>query len=116
MFLLICFVGQNTIVATVQVWYLLHVSVESEWDENKAKLNVKKHGGLSFAEAAEVFDDPFAFEIFDERNSDLYESRYLVVGRIKRQVVVTLVYTPRGKMRRIISARYANKKERGEYY
>lgn len=89
---------------------------EFEWDDEKAKSNAKKHGGLSFDEAEEVFDDPFAFEVFDEKNSGLYESRYLVVGRIKRQVIVTLVYTPRNGKRRIISARYANKRERGEYY
>ena len=32
----------------------------TEWNENKASSNIKKHEGLSFEEAAEVFDDPFA--------------------------------------------------------
>mgnify|MGYP000028246451 FL=1 len=32
--------------------------IEFEWNENKAKSNVRKHG-IAFEEAAEVFFDPF---------------------------------------------------------
>lgn len=32
--------------------------VEFEWDEDKAKSNIQKHG-ITFEEAAEVFFDPF---------------------------------------------------------
>ncbi len=31
--------------------------VEFEWDENKAQININKHG-ISFEEAKTVFDDP----------------------------------------------------------
>jgi uncharacterized DUF497 family protein len=42
--------------------------VEFEWDENKAQININKHG-VSFEEAKTVFDDPFAL-IFDDFDAD----------------------------------------------
>lgn len=87
-----------------------------EWDSKKAEVNVSKHEGLTFEEAAEVFDDPFALEKFDENHSTIEESRYIVIGRIKRQIVTLVVYTPRDNKRRIISARYATSIERKAYY
>ncbi|MCQ2248564.1 MAG: BrnT family toxin [Treponema sp.] len=93
------------------------MGVESvEWDNAKADANEKKHEGLTFEEAAEVFDDPFALEKYDGLHSTAEESRYIVIGRIKRQVVTLVVYTPRGEKRRIISARYATSNERKAYY
>ena len=88
----------------------------NEWHDIKASSNIKKHEGLTFEEAAEVFYDPFALEKFDELHSTLEESRYIVIGRIKRQIVTLVVYTPRGENRRIISARYATSNERKAYY
>ena len=93
---------------------------DSEWDTAKAASNKKKHKAhgisLSFEEAEEVFFDPYAIEIFDAENSTLKESRFKVLGRVKRQVVVVVVYTPRNGKSRIISARYASPKERQVYY
>ena len=88
----------------------------TEWDNEKAQKNIRKHEGLTFEEASEVFDDPFALEKFDSLNSTIEESRYIVIGRIKRQIVTLVVYTPRGENRRIISARYATSNERKLYY
>ena len=88
----------------------------TEWDNEKAQKNIRKHEGLTFEEASEVFDDPFALEKFDSLNSTIKESRYIVIGRIKRQIVTLVVYTPRGENRRIISARYATSNERKLYY
>ena len=88
----------------------------TEWDDNKASTNIKKHEGLTFEEAKEVFDDPFALEKYDALHSTIEESRYIVIGRIKRQIVTLVVYTPRGENRRIISARYATTNERKAYY
>ena len=90
-----------------------------EWDTAKAASNKKKHKArgisLSFQEAEEVFFDPYAIEFFDAENSTLEESRFKVLGRIKRQVVIVAVYTPRNGKSRIISARYASPKERQVY-
>ena len=88
----------------------------TEWNENKTSSNIKKHEGLSFEEAAEVFDDPFALEKYDDKNSTIDETRYIVIGRIKRQIVTLVVYTPRNEKKRIISARYATTNERKAYY
>lgn len=89
---------------------------KEEWDDNKASSNKKKHDDLSFDEALEVFDDPFYLEKFDIENSSAEEDRYQVLGRIKNQLVVVVVYTPRNGKTRIISARYALSHERKVYY
>ncbi len=39
-----------------------------EWDEDKAKQNIRKHG-VSFEEAATVFGDPFSITIYDSLHS-----------------------------------------------
>ena len=85
------------------------------WDPKKAKGNIKKHG-ITFEESVEVFDDPYAIESLDEKNSLLDEFRYRIIGRVKRQVVVLVAYTQRDGISRIISARYATPKERQAYY
>ena len=89
---------------------------EFEWDNNKASSNMKKHDGLTFEMAEEVFEDPFAIEKYDEINLTIEEDRFIVLGRIKNQLVVVTVYTPKNGKRRIISARYATSNERRLYY
>lgn len=94
---------------------------ETESNPDKAALNIRKHKkkngeGLSFEEAEEVFDDKWALEEFDERNSTHEESRFRVLGRVKSQLVVVVAYTPRNGKQRIISARPANSQERKVYY
>lgn len=86
-----------------------------EWDEEKARANYRKHG-ISFEEAVEVFNDPYHIEYYDEAHSTFEEKRYCIIGRIKRQLVVLVVYTTRGKKYRLISARRLKKHERRRYY
>ena len=50
-----------------------------EWDENKASKNEVRHN-VSFAEAIEVFDDPYAQEFVDEAHSTEKETRYAIIG------------------------------------
>lgn len=88
----------------------------TEWDDSKNEKNVIKHCGLTFEEASEVFDDPFYLEKFDVNNSTMKEPRYRVIGRVKSQLVVFVVYTLRNGKHRIISARPALSRERKEYY
>ena len=87
----------------------------SEWDIEKAKSNAEKHG-LTFESAEQVFDDEFALEKYDDKNSTLDEARYITIGRIKSQIIVVVVHTSRNGKTRIISARYANSRERRFYY
>ena len=49
-----------------------------EWDETKARRNLRDHG-VSFEEAASVFGDPLALEIRDQQHSQL-EERYIAMG------------------------------------
>jgi hypothetical protein len=83
-----------------------------EWDEEKAKLNMKKHG-IPFETAAKVFLDENRIEIFDEVHS-INEERYITIGLAGD--VLFVVYTERHPKIRLISARLASVKERKMYY
>ncbi|MGK7927163.1 MAG: BrnT family toxin, partial [Spirulina sp.] len=50
-----------------------------EWDNEKNRLNQKKHG-VSFEEAQSVFYDDRAIQFWDEENSE-GEDRFLLLGR-----------------------------------
>jgi len=84
-----------------------------EWDQAKAAANVAKHG-LSFEQAREAFDDPFAIEFEDDRE-DYRECRLILLGVVKGRVLV-VAYTLRGGRVRIISAREAEPHERRQYH
>ena len=88
------------------------MSLEFEWDRDKARRNVEKHE-VSFEEAATVFGDPFSLTIEDPSHSE-NEDRFVTVGETVRQKVV-VVHTDRGRSVRIISARRATRRERRTY-
>lgn len=88
--------------------------IKFEWDKNKDRQNILKHG-LSFDTALLVFGDDHRIVIYDDLHSD-YEDRYITIGLIEGYVVIiTVVYTEDDDTVRIISARKANKNEREEY-
>jgi uncharacterized DUF497 family protein len=84
------------------------------WDEAKNRENQRKHG-LSFAEARELLVSGVDhLEIFDEAHSEL-EDRFTSIGPIQRGVVL-VVWTERDeKTTRIISARFATRREVAMY-
>ena len=82
-----------------------------EWDENKNRLNKIKHG-VDFYQAAKIFEDSFRLEEEDLAHSD-EELRYITIGRVND--ILFVVYTERGDVTRLISARRATKKERVRY-
>ena len=88
------------------------MALEFEWDDEKAKLNLKKHGVL-FETAAKVFLDENRIEIYDEANS-IDEDRYITIGMAGD--VLFVVYTERDPKIRLISARLATARERKVYY
>ncbi len=49
-----------------------------EWDEDKARANLEKHGVL-FEEAQTVFDDPLYVDFYDLEHS-YEEHRYIILG------------------------------------
>lgn len=112
-----------------------------EYDENKNRINIEKHG-ISFKSAARVFFDYDRIEYYDEDNSD-FEDRYntigdlsagniqlsgnaeVMIGTVTEDDVLFVVYTERVRrnenneetdVTRLISARYATSFERGLYY
>jgi len=82
-----------------------------EWDHNKATINLDKHG-VDFADAATVFDDPNAVTIDDP---DHNEVRFVTIGMDAYGRILVVVYTWRGDVIRIISARKATKHEQKQY-
>jgi uncharacterized DUF497 family protein len=87
--------------------------MEFEWDERKNQINQNKHR-LSFEEAAEIFRYPM-YEMVDNR-TDYGETRYIGIGRNNQMVIITVVYTEREEVIRIISARRATNNEQILYY
>jgi len=83
-----------------------------EWDEQKAISNLAKHG-ISFADASAVFHDPFALDT-EERSIDYGEIRRRIIG-LGQGRFLTVIYTERGDIVRLISARKATRPERREY-
>lgn len=83
-----------------------------EWNAHKALTNLAKHG-VSFEIARKVFDDPFAVDI-EDRSANYGEVRRRIVG-VGNGLILTVIYTERSELIRIISARKATRAERKEY-
>jgi hypothetical protein len=72
-----------------------------EWDTNKAKRNLVKHG-VNFEEAATVLGDPRSLTIPDPVHSRV-EERFVTIGTSHRGKLLVVVHTGRGDNIRIIS-------------
>ncbi|MBQ6975964.1 MAG: BrnT family toxin [Selenomonadaceae bacterium] len=83
-----------------------------EWDDMKSMINEFKHG-VSFQDAALVFEDEFKITRKDTRHSQ-NEERFQTIGMVED--VLFVVHTARNERIRIISARAATEKERADYY
>ena len=86
--------------------------MEFEWDDTKNKANFEKHG-VDFREVKDIFLDKYRMKYEDLRR-DYGESRWITIG-VVLMVTYTVVYTMRETSLRIISARYASRKERSMY-
>jgi uncharacterized DUF497 family protein len=84
-----------------------------EWNEEKALINISKHG-VSFEEASTVFSDDHSITIYDEAHS-IDEDRYVDIGLSVSNRLLVVVYTERTDHIRIISARQATGAERRLY-
>jgi uncharacterized DUF497 family protein len=89
------------------------MSLIFEWDENKSKLNLRKHR-VDFKEGKTVFNDPFAITIDDPDHSDL-EERYIDIGISSKGRILVVWYTERNDNIRIIGCRKATRFEREQY-
>lgn len=84
-----------------------------EWDDVKAKSNLKDHK-VDFEFARRAFDDPDAIDNLDDRE-DHDEDRINRLALIEGYVFF-VTYVMRGERFRIISARGANRREQIEYF
>ena len=86
-----------------------------EWDENKNRTNIQKHG-ISFGEAVTVFRDENALIISDDEHS-ADEERFVILGLSSQPRLLVVCHCYRGddSIIRIISARKANTHESGQY-
>jgi uncharacterized DUF497 family protein len=81
-----------------------------EWDEHKRITNLEKHG-LDFFDAVEAFETPHI--VVPSTHSS--EQRFLAIGLMQGRFV-TVVYTMRSEVIRIISFRRSRHEERQKYY
>ena len=84
-----------------------------EWDIEKAKVNLTKHG-VPFEEAKTIFFDPLSLTVLDPLHSE-EENRFVIIGFSAEQRQLVVVHTDRGDKIRIISARLATPNERRKY-
>ncbi len=85
--------------------------MQIEFDSTKRDKTLAERG-LDFARAGEVFAG-LHFTGQDLRQ-DYAEDRFITVGQLDARLVV-MVWTPRGEVRRIISMRKANDREKAFY-
>lgn len=87
-----------------------------EWDADKARRNLAKHG-VSFALAERVWDDPL--HVINVDRFENGDERWHAVGRVGNVTILVVVHSyPQGEDEqrvRIISARKATPKERRLY-
>ena len=86
-----------------------------EWDDAKNLANQRKHG-VSFEEAREVLGPGVVcLERFDHAHSDA-EERFVSIGPSRSGLLVVVWTEPDEGIIRVISARWATKRERTRYY
>lgn len=89
-----------------------------EWDEAKALKNIRKHG-ITFQEAATVFDDPLHSTWFDRIENG--EQRWKTVGISAKRNTLIIAHTvieeddDGNEVIRIVNARHADRAERKRY-
>jgi len=86
-----------------------------EWNRKKAEANTKNHGGVTFEEACEVFDDDQAVVEVDDLHS-VGELRYKIIGASSKRLLFVVNVERANDAVRIISAREVEPYERVRYY
>ena len=92
--------------------YNVHMNdIRFEWDDSKARQNVRKRG-VSFEEAQTVFLDDHAIRFFDPNHSS-EEDRFIMLGMSFKLRVLVVCHCDKesDSVIRIISARKANRQE-----
>ena len=87
--------------------------MEFEWDENKERINIRKHG-VNFSQAQEAFEDENAIDDYDDSHSD-EEHRFALLGLSAKTLLFVSYTVRRNAVIRLISARKANQKQERFY-
>ena len=85
--------------------------MDYQWDEHKARSNLQKHG-IDFVDAVSVFEDEMAITIEDDYPEG---ERFVTIGMNAVGQILVVVYTYRGNIIRLISARRATSYECRHY-
>lgn len=90
--------------------------MQFEWDLQKAKRNLAKHG-VAFEVAELVWDDPAHIVVSDRHKAG--EERWHAIGLIRDAVILAVIHAYRirdgEELVRIIGARRATRAERNRY-
>ena len=98
------------------VYTSAYLTMRYEWDPEKSEANLMERG-FDFAFASLIFDGPTLEK--QDRRQDYGEFRVVAIG-LADEIALTVVYTDRAdegdpRIRRIISARRSNRRERKAY-
>jgi uncharacterized DUF497 family protein len=85
--------------------------VHFEWDEEKNRENIRKHG-LDFADAAELFEGPMW--VRPDLRFDYGEQRFIGIGAIGNRIILVAFTELDDDTIRIISLRRATNNERSK--
>ncbi len=85
--------------------------MDFEWDEAKSEKNLRERG-FGFESAVLIFDGP-VLDMKDSRK-DYGETCVRAIGSTGGNILF-VVYTDRGDVRRLVSVRLANQKERAQW-
>jgi uncharacterized protein len=93
----------------MNVYFVLN-GITFLWDDEKARINPRKHDGITFQQASEAFFDPFLVVVDASRNE---EARDAVIGLDARWNLLYVVHIEREEsVIRIISALDTPRRER----
>lgn len=84
-----------------------------EWDQNKAKKNLRNHN-VDFDEAQTVFTDDYSV-VIPAPDHSREEERWIIIGISRKNRLLLVVFTQRMNVIRLISARKATPRERKKY-
>lgn len=84
------------------------------WDESKARANLRKHG-ISFFEAASLLNRGADVVILYDGEHSTLEDRFIAIGPIGHRIALVVLTEPDEFSTRLISARWATRRERALY-
>jgi uncharacterized DUF497 family protein len=84
-----------------------------QWDEGNSNKNLLKHHVEDWECEQVFFNEPLL--VLDDPKHSLVEKRWAAFGRTDGERLLVVIFTKRGKLLRVISAREMNRKEKTFY-